>query len=442
MLPVPTPVCPQDSNYENLFMKICFVADGRSVIAKNWIRYFIEQGHAVHLISTFPCDPADPPVASLHVAPLDFSAQVRAAPLGGSAGGLTTHGNPFFARLRGSLLWKVLARLRDLLNPFAVAIQQRKVRQIIRRIQPDLVHAMRIPFEGILAARALEGEPFPLLVSVWGNDFTLFAAESPEIARLTRRAMGRADALHPDCERDLHLARDYGLDAQKPFAVLPGNGGVRTDVFRLGVIDPDLRRRWGIPADAQVVLNPRGVKPYIRTDTFFQAIPLILAENPNVHFLGAMMEGNSVAEGWTERLQIERSFTALPFVTHDEMAQLFRLATVTASPADHDGTPNTLLEAMSCGTFPVAGNIESVREWIVSGENGLLFDQADPAALASAILEALRNEALRGAAVPLNQTLIAERADYAVSMQKADLFYQHLIAHSKKETHERDAASR
>jgi len=442
MLPVPTPVCPQDSNYENLFMKICFVADGRSVIAKNWIRYFIEQGHAVHLISTFPCDPADPPVASLHVAPLDFSAQVRAAPLGGSAGGLTTHGNPFFARLRGSLLWKVLARLRDLLNPFAVAIQQRKVRQIIRRIQPDLVHAMRIPFEGILAARALEGEPFPLLVSVWGNDFTLFAADSPEIARLTRRAMGRADALHPDCERDLHLARDYGLDAQKPFAVLPGNGGVRTDVFRLGVIDPDLRRRWGIPADAQVVLNPRGVKPYIRTDTFFQAIPLILAENPNVHFLGAMMEGNSVAEGWTERLQIERSFTALPFVTHDEMAQLFRLATVTASPADHDGTPNTLLEAMSCGTFPVAGNIESVREWIVSGENGLLFDQADPAALASAILEALRNEALRGAAVPLNQTLIAERADYAVSMQKADLFYQHLIAHSKKETHERDAASR
>ena len=413
-------------------MKICFVADGRSVIAKNWIRWFIEQGHDVHLISTFPCDPADPPVASLHVAPLDFSAGVRAAPLGGSAGGLTTHGNPFFARLRGSLLWKTLAKLRDLLNPFAVALQQRKVRWIIRQLQPDLVHAMRIPFEGILAARALEGEPFPLLVSVWGNDFTLFAADSPEIARLTRRAMGRTDALHPDCERDLHLARDYGLDADKPFAVLPGNGGVRTDVFRPGVTDPDLRRRWGIPGDAPVVINPRGVKPYIRTDTFFQAIPLVLAENPNVFFLGAMMEGNSVAEGWISRLGIEKSVRGLPFVAHDEMAQLFRLATVTVSPADHDGTPNTLLEAMSCGTFPVAGNIESVREWITSGENGLLFDQSDPAALASAILEALRNDALRSAAAPLNQKLIADRADYAVSMQKADAFYRHLIARSPK----------
>ncbi len=421
-------------------MKLCFVADGRSVIAKNWIRYFIEQGHDVHLISTFPCDPKNPPVASLHVAPLDFSAKARAAPIGGSAGGLTTHGSPFFARLRGSLLWKTLAKLRDLLNPFAVALQQRKVRQILREMQPDLVHAMRIPFEGILAARALEGERFPLLVSVWGNDFTLFAQDSPEIARLTRRAMGRADALHPDCVRDLHLAREYGLDAEKPFAVLPGNGGVRTDVFCPGPVDPDLRRRWNIPENALVVLNPRGVKPYIRTDTFFQAIPLVLAENPHVFFLGAMMDGNSVAEGWISRLGIEKSVGCLPFVSHDEMAQFFRLASVTVSPADHDGTPNTLLEAMSCGTFPVAGNIESVREWITPGENGLLFDQSDPQALAAALLAALRDDALRERAVPLNQALIAARADYAVSMGKADAFYRELISHSKGEGHERAAA--
>jgi glycosyltransferase involved in cell wall biosynthesis len=420
-------------------LKLCFVADGRSVIAKNWIRYFVEQGHEVHLISTFPCDPANPPVASLHVASLDFSAHARAANIGGNAGGLTTHGSPFFSRLRGSLLWKTLAKLRDLLNPFAVAIQQRKVRRIVRQLNPDLVHAMRIPFEGILAARALEGEKFPLLISVWGNDFTLFAKDSPEIARLTRRAMARADALHPDCERDLHLAREYGLDKSKPSAILPGNGGVRTDVFHPGIpgsdaADADFRRRWNIPLGVPVVINPRGVKPYIRTDTFFQAIPLVLAENPNVFFLGAMMEGNSVAESWISRLQIQKSFLSLPFVSHDEMAQFFRLATVTVSPADHDGTPNTLLEAMSCGTFPVAGNIESVREWITSGENGLLFDQSDPVALAQTILQALRDAPLRAKAVPLNQDLIQRRADYQTSMHKAGEFYGQLIADHPRRT--------
>lgn len=423
-------------------MKICFVADGRSVIAKNWIRYFVGLGHDVHLISTFPCDPSDPPVKSLHVASLDFSAHARAANIGGDAGGLTTHGSPFFSRLRGSLLWKTLARLRDLLNPFAVDIQQRKVRGIIRKISPDLVHAMRIPFEGILAARALEGERYPLLVSVWGNDFTLFAAESAKIARLTRRAMARADALHPDCVRDLHLAREFGLPADKPYAVLPGNGGVRTDVFQPGAVDPALRRRWNIPENVPIVLNPRGVKPYIRTDTFFQAIPLILAEAPGTFFVGGMMEGNSVAEGWVSRLGLENSVLCLPFVTHDEMAQLFRLATVTVSPADHDGTPNTLLEAMSCGTFPVAGNIESVREWVVSGENGLLFDQSDPAALAEAVLTALRDAPLRTQAATLNKSLIHDRADYSVSMQKAEEFYQRLIAGGAPHTERTDTLAR
>ena len=270
------------------------------------------------------------------------------------------------------------------------------------------------------------------MVSVWGNDFTLFATGSPAISRLTRRAMARADALHPDCERDLHLAREYGLDPSKPFAVLPGNGGVRTDVFCPGPTDAAFLGRCAIPDDVPVVINPRGVKPYIRTDTFFQAIPHVLAQKPNVVFLGAMMEGNAVAEGWVQTLGVGDSVRRLPFVTHDEMAQLFRRATVTVSPADHDGTPNTLLEAMSCGAFPVAGNIESVREWITDGENGLLFDQKDPAALAAALLRALDDESLRRTAGERNQRLVRERAAYDAVMPQAEAFYQS-VAQSKQD---------
>ena len=49
------------------------------------------------------------------------------------------------------------------------------------------------------------------------------------------------------------------------------------------------------------------------------------------------------------------------------MAAVFQGARVAVSPSTHDGTPNTLLEAMSCGSFPVAGDIESLREWIEPG---------------------------------------------------------------------------
>ena len=41
------------------------------------------------------------------------------------------------------------------------------------------------------------------------------------------------------------------------------------------------------------------------------------------------------------------------------MAALFRQAQVMLSITTHDGTPNTLLEGLASGCFPIAGDIES-----------------------------------------------------------------------------------
>ncbi|HEX5323909.1 MAG TPA: glycosyltransferase, partial [Capsulimonadaceae bacterium] len=294
-------------------MKLFYIVDARIPHARNWITHFAKEGHEVHIVSTFPCEPLDAPMASLNVIPLDFSARLR----GGS--GKTQYGSPFFARLRGGALWKNLARLRDELCPLAVRIQSRRVRALIDRVQPDLVHAMRIPFEGILAAEAVKNRLFPLVVSVWGNDFTLYATQSPMIAGLTRRTMARTDALHPDCEKDLWLGREWGLDSQKPSVVLPGNGGVYIDIFCPGPRDLLLAERLEIPDGAPVIINPRGVKPYVRTDTFFQAIPIILKERPNAIFLGGMMQGNAVAERWVEQLGLSENVRLLPHVPQREM---------------------------------------------------------------------------------------------------------------------------
>jgi glycosyltransferase involved in cell wall biosynthesis len=110
------------------------------------------------------------------------------------------------------------------------------------------------------------------------------------------------------------------------------------------------------------------------------------------------------------------------------MADLFRLACVTVSPSLHDGTPNTLLEAMACGCFPVAGDIESVREWITDGVNGLLCDPTDADALGRALIRALGDRQLRESARPHNARLIAERADYDKIMKQAEELYLEVAA--------------
>ena len=109
------------------------------------------------------------------------------------------------------------------------------------------------------------------------------------------------------------------------------------------------------------------------------------------------------------------------------MADLFRQAQIIVSPSTHDGTPNTLLESMSCGCFPIAGDLESIREWITPGINGLLVDPNSPESLAEAVITGLGNIKLRKEAQKINSQLIRDKAEYRKVMEQAMDFYQSLI---------------
>jgi glycosyltransferase involved in cell wall biosynthesis len=286
---------------------------------------------------------------------------------------------------------------------------------------------MRIPYEGILAGQATP-EEVPLVVSIWGNDLTLFAGRYPAIADATRETLRRADGLHCDCRRDLKLAESgFGFDANKPSLLAPGSGGVRLDEFRAAEPDQRLRQSLGLGEGAPVVINPRGFRAYVRNDVFVRALPAVLARFPRTVFLCPGLEGVASIEGLARQLGVEKSLRLLPAASPKLMAELFRLADLSVSPTVHDGTPNSLLEAMACGCFPVAGDLESVREWISDGENGLLCDSTDPASVARSMLTALDDEQLRGRAKDFNASLVKHRAEYSEQMSRADRFYQSVI---------------
>lgn len=409
-------------------LKICFIVDARSPIARNWIRHFIERHHDVQIISTYPCPEDAWPDATLYQVPLAFSRMAQATTVKGAAANQpVAKWKSALAGLRIGALSSFSLSAHLWVTPFELGRHIQTVHDLITRLSPDLVHAMRIPFEGILAAKAVPVQT-PLLISVWGNDFTLCATNNPLIARQTSRCMKRADALHCDCQRDLTLAiKEWDFHSDKLATVLPGAGGIQTSLFHPGTPDPALRQQLNISTAAPVVINPRGPRGYVRNDAFFQAIPQVLRACPHAVFLCSAMQGNAVAEKWVNKLQIQANVRLLPSVPRDEMAEMFRLASVAVSPSLHDGTPNTLLEAMASGCFPVAGNIESVREWITDAVNGLLCDPTSPDALARAMIHALSDEPLRHAARAQNLQLIAERAEYQQVMQQAEAFYQAII---------------
>lgn len=411
-------------------MRLCFLADARSPIARNWIQECAGLGHDTHVISSYPCDADAIPGATIHVIPFAFTSLSKIRHNGAIGHTRSSSSAPsplsrLLAELRSGKLVKVAEKARNWLAPLDLYPKIDKVASTIRGIKPDLVHAMRLPFEGFMAA--LTDPPVPLLISIWGNDLTLHAENNAVLGRLTKRALHRTNALHCDCARDLVLAERWGFDQSKPSKVLPGGGGIQLDVFERGPKDQALLRELNIPASAPVVLNPRGFRPYVRNDVFFQSIPLVLARRPDAMFLGLGMAGNPVAESWIVKLGISHCVRLLGSFDREQMASLYRLADVTVSPSNHDGTPNTLIEAMSCGCFPVAGDIESIREWVQSGVNGVLCDQNDSHSLADGIVEALNNSALRESARAINQEMIAKRAEFHAVMSDAIRFYESIV---------------
>jgi len=402
-------------------MHIMLVADGRSPTTRRWIATTLKIASRVTLVSTFPCAPVEG-IEALYVLPVAFSGLAGSQAGTGAANPKAANQGPrkLISRFRGLFLSG-----RYLMGPLTLPYYGQKFARMTEHINPDLVHALRIPFEGMLANYT--PRHIPLAASIWGNDLTLHASGSGLMAALTRQVLRRVDGLAADTQRDIRLARVLGLRDGAPTLVAPGSGGINLgEISRIRYRSHDLQTDY-LPAGVPLVVNPRGFRPgSVRNDVFFSAVPLVLQRRPDVAFVCPAMAGQPEALRAVDALAQKSKLHLLPHLPQQHLWDLFVRSTVMASISQHDGTPNTLLEAMACGCFPVAGDIESLREWITPGVNGLLVEPTSPQSVAEAILTALENPGLRKSAAEINTHLIAERAEVGVVKEKIQSFYASL----------------
>lgn len=392
-------------------MRIAFVADGRSPIALRWLESVKALGHEVVLITSYPCK-KPPMVDEFHFLPIGMS-NIAAQ---GKKQASTGWKKQLLRTFRG-----FFQNIRYFFGPSTVQSQRKNYLDLIYRIKPDLVHALRIPYEGMLAS--FTPLTIPLAVSIWGNDLTLHALKSKNMLAWTNRVLDRANGLHADAARDINLAQEWRFDKAKPTLLAPTNGGIDLTGLQENRLPLSAVVVERIPPDHFLVINPRGIRSYTRTDTFFKAIPLVLKNRPKTAFLCPGMEGEAEADRWAKTINADERVVLLPPLPQGELWELFGYCPVSVSVTEHDGTPNTLLEAMSMGSFPVAGKIPSILEWIENEQNGLLIPPGSPEQLAAAIIEAIDNEGLRARAREYNFKLVAEKADTAVVRPRIDNFY-------------------
>ncbi len=154
-------------------MKILLVADGRSPITRQWLNTITRLGYSVSLVSTFPCEPL-PGVVNQTTIPVAFS----------NLAGTQVAGSTSRVKKRGGLVRKARKQLmhaRYWLGPLTLPAAGKKFVEIVNAWQPDMVHALRIPYEGMLASCTPPGIPF--IVTIWGNDLTLHTRGSASMQR-------------------------------------------------------------------------------------------------------------------------------------------------------------------------------------------------------------------------------------------------------------------
>ena len=147
----------------------------------------------------------------------------------------------------------------------------------------------------------------------------------------------------------------------------------------------EVRKRLGIAADKKVVLFAAARASDVRkgVDYLLEASELMCDRQDDLLFLIAGSEGEEIAA------QLAVPAMVMGYVSPDRMMDLYNAADLFVTPSLQENLPNTIMEAMACGTPCVGFDIGGIPEMIGHGQTGYVAKYKDAADLAVGIEKVL-----------------------------------------------------
>lgn len=298
-----------------------------------------------------------------------------------------------------------------------ILLDVRRVRQIVREINPDILHAHYVTSYGLAGACA-KWRPF--IATAWGSDVLIEPERSWMYRQIVRFALRRADLITSMAPHMTELLIRRGYANPEKIITLPF--GVDTDLF-----NPAQRTR-SHGNKSCLVVSTRRLDTGLDVDTFIRAIPMVIRSHPYTHFV--ITSDGPLRESFkklAEDLKIANRVDFLGEISHQEMPILLGKADIFVSTSPSDGNNVSLNEAMACGAFPIATDISANRAWINPGKNGLLFPCKDADNLAAAIVEALQKPEWRQSVMAENWSIVRTKASWSNSMVEMERHYRRLL---------------
>jgi glycosyltransferase involved in cell wall biosynthesis len=365
-------------------VKLCFIAAISAIHTQRWVKYFINSGHEVHVISPLPLGKGD---------------------IGGTK---------FYALHQFHSKFGVFNYASNLISGVI------QVRKLIKKINPDLIHARYITDCGVWAA--LSGF-HPCILRPMGSDIFLQTKNNPLVKAFNSYALRKADRVICNSGPLKKGVMELGAAENKITIIYDG---VDTQKFSPQKRDEVLRQSLGIAA-APTVISVRSLRAHYNVETLIKAIPLVLKEVPETKFIvGGIGEQREYLQDLASSLGVSGATKFTGWIEHDELPKYLASADIYVSTSLTDSNSISLQEAMACGLALVVTDIPGNREFLTDGENCYFVPVREPGKLAERIIYLLKNKTERDRFGRACRQLIMERSEHQKEMGKIAQIYHEL----------------
>ncbi|MBR2535960.1 MAG: NAD-dependent epimerase/dehydratase family protein [Hyphomicrobium sp.] len=285
-------------------------------------------------------------------------------------------------------------------NPLALVFGVGQLRAILRRENPDIVHAiaLRMVIAGGLAARFAGVRNVVLaptgLGHLWSSRGWPQRIARAMIRFVTRHVLRRPGTVFVFENRD--DPADLGLDAAGHDIVVVAGAGVDSEIFQPSLAPP------APPLKIAVVSRMTRAKGVLDSVAAVRAARAGGAD-VELHLFGAVDTDNlgALSESELRALSAEGGIT-WHGVSNDVPSVWRAHHTAMLLTSYREGIPRTLIEAAACGRPSIATDVIGCREIVRDGVDGFLVPPGDVLAAADAIIalagDARRREAFGQAA--------------------------------------------
>lgn len=371
-------------------MRICYLASAKSIHIQRWVHYFAQRGHDVHVISLTPKD---------------------------------IDGVKMYGLEKSKTRVKILSYAVDSLSMFF------KITKLLRKINPDIVHAHYVWDYGV--SGALIGF-HPFIISVWGSDVLVVPKRSPFYKWVIAASLRRADIITTTAlYMGSHLEKEFGLPAEKIIRV---PWGVDLNIFHKGYKDEVkiLKKGLNIPEGVPIIISNRNMTPLYNIESIIEAARNVVVKHPETVFIMLRGYGSSAFEEEMKRkaetLGISQNVRFIShLLTPEEMTVFLNAADIFLSLPETDQFASSIMEGMACGLLPLVTDMKAYTQYLHDGENAFLVNPSDPTEIAEKLIYSIEHPGTKEKASEINRKIIETEEDWTKNARKMEELYENVV---------------